>query len=62
MEENTWRADVLHQRGRDASSPRVSVAMTSSGILSSLADWPPIDWAGALVPHRMGAGASFLEP
>jgi hypothetical protein len=62
MEEDTWRADMLHQMGRDASSPRVSGAMTSSGILSSLAAWPPIDWAGALVPHRMGAGASFLEP
>ena len=61
-EENTWRAGMLHQMGRDASSPRVSLAMTSSGILSSLAAWPPIDWAGALVPHRMGAGASFLEP
>lgn len=62
MEENTWRADMLHQMGRGASSPRVSGAMTSSRILSSLAAWSPVDWAGALVPHRMGAGASFLEP
>jgi len=62
IEEDTSGAGMLHQMGRGASSPRISVAMTSSGILSSLAAWPPIDWAGALVPHRMGAGASFLEP